>query len=125
MQIWIDNRSGMPIYDQICSQLREKILSGELAEDTMLPSIRSLAKDLHISVITTKRAYEELEKEGLVYTVAGKGCYVGGRNPDRIREEGLRQMEEHLTTVHKLAAELGLDREEVFAMYDTLAEMDE
>ena len=125
MQIWIDNRSGMPIYDQICTQLREKILSGELAEDTMLPSIRSLAKDLHISVITTKRAYEELEKEGLVYTVAGKGCYVGGRNPDRIREEGLRQMEEHLNAVHKLAAELGLDREEVFAMYDTLAEMDE
>ena len=125
MQIWIDNRSGVPIYDQICSQLREKILSGELAEDTMLPSIRSLAKDLHISVITTKRAYEELEKEGLVYTVAGKGCYVGGRNPDRIREEGLRQMEEHLNAVRKLAAELGLDREEVFAMYDTLTEMDE
>lgn len=125
MQIWIDNRSGVPIYDQICSQLREKILSGELAEDTMLPSIRSLAKDLHISVITTKRAYEELEKEGLVYTVAGKGCYVGGRNPDRIREEGLRQMEEHLNAVRKLAAELGLDREEVFAVYDTLAEMDE
>ena len=125
MQIWIDNRSGVPIYDQICSQLREKILSGELAEDTMLPSIRSLAKDLHISVITTKRAYEELEKEGLVYTVAGKGCYVGGRNPDRIREEGLRQMEEHLNAVRKLAAELGLDREDVFAMYDTLAEMDE
>lgn len=125
MQIWIDNRSGVPIYDQICSQLREKILSGELAEDTMLPSIRSLAKDLHISVITTKRAYEELEKEGLVYTVAGKGCYVGGRNPVRIREEGLRQMEEHLNAVRKLAAELGLDREEVFAVYDTLAEMDE
>ncbi len=125
MQIWIDNRSGVPIYDQICSQLREKILSGELAEDTMLPSIRSLAKDLHISVITTKRAYEELEKEGLVYTVAGKGCYVGGRNPDRIREEGLRQMEEHLNAVRKLAAELGLDREEVFAVYDTLTEMDE
>lgn len=125
MQIWIDNRSGVPIYDQICSQLREKILSGKLAEDTMLPSIRSLAKDLHISVITTKRAYEELEKEGLVYTVAGKGCYVGGRNPDRIREEELRQMEEHLNAVRKLAAELGLDREEVFAVYDTLAEMDE
>ena len=125
MQIRIDNRSGVPIYDQICSQLREKVLSGELAEDTMLPSIRSLAKDLHISVITTKRAYEELEKEGLVYTVAGKGCYVGGRNPDRIREEGLRQMEEHLNAVRKLAVELGLDREEVFAVYDTLAEMDE
>jgi len=125
MQIWIDNRSGVPIYDQICTQLREKILSGELPEDTMLPSIRSLAKDLHISVITTKRAYEELEKEGLVYTVAGKGCYVGGRNPDRIREEGLRQMEEHLTAVRKLAGELGLSREEVLAVYDTLAEMDE
>ena len=125
MQIWIDNRSGVPIYDQICTQFREKILSGELPEDSMLPSIRVLAKDLHISVITTKRAYEELEREGLVYTVAGKGCYVGGRNPDRIREEGLRQMEEHLSAVRKLADELGMTREEVLAVYDTLAEMDE
>ena len=69
MQIWIDNRSGVPIYDQICTQLREKILSGTLAEDTMLPSIRSLAKDLHISVITTKRAYEELERDGFLESV--------------------------------------------------------
>ncbi len=124
MEIWIDNRSGVPIYDQICASLREKILSGELAEDTMLPSIRNLAKDLHISVITTKRAYEELEKEGLVYTIAGKGCYVGGRNPERIREESLRQLEEHLTQASKLAAELSMSRDEVFALYDMLTEIE-
>ncbi len=124
MEIWIDNRSGVPIYDQICAALREKILSGEMAEDTMLPSIRNLAKDLHISVITTKRAYEELEKEGLVYTVAGKGCYVGGRNPERVREESLRQLEEHLTAAAKLAEELGMTRDEIFALYDMLVKLE-
>ena len=125
MELIISNSSGRPIYEQITNQIKGLILTGELTAGEMLPSMRQLARDLHISVITTKRAYEELEKEGLVYTVAGKGCYVGGRNPDRIREEGLRQMEEHLNAVRKLAAELGLDREEVFAVYDTLAEMDE
>ena len=125
MDMIISNSSGKPIYEQICDQVKEQILTGGLAAGDALPSMRLLAKELHISVITTKRAYEELEKEGLVYTVAGKGCYVGGRNPDRIREEGLRQMEEHLNAVRKLAAELGLDREEVFAVYDTLAEIDE
>ncbi len=124
MEIWIDNRSGVPIYDQICTALREKILSGELAEDAMLPSIRNLAKDLHISVITTKRAYEELEKEGLVYTVAGKGCYVGKRHPALVREESLRQLEEHLTEAARLAGELSMRREEVLALYDMLAEME-
>lgn len=90
----------------------------------MLPSIRSLAKDLHISVITTKRAYEELEREGLLYTVAGKGCYVGGRNPELVREETLRQLEEHLLAVHKLADELGMGTEEIMALYQELTEIE-
>lgn len=124
MELWIDNRSGVPIYDQITCQLREKIVSGELTEDTMLPSIRSLAKDLHISVITTKRAYEELEREGLIYTVAGKGCYVGSRNPELVREETLRQMEEHLLAVHKLAETLGLETDEVLSLYKELTELE-
>lgn len=124
MELWIDNRSGVPIYDQITCQLREKIVSGELTEDTMLPSIRSLAKDLHISVITTKRAYEELEREGLIYTVAGKGCYVGSRNPELVREETLRQMEEHLLAVHKLAETLGLGTDEILSLYKELTEIE-
>lgn len=124
MELWIDNRSGVPIYDQITCQLREKIVAGELTEDTMLPSIRSLAKDLHISVITTKRAYEELEREGLIYTVAGKGCYVGSRNPELVREETLRQMEEHLLAVHKLAETLGLGTNEVASLYKELTELE-
>lgn len=125
MELWIDNRSGVPIYDQITCQLREKILSGELTEDTMLPSIRSLAKDLHISVITTKRAYEELEREGLIYTVAGKGCYVGSRNPEMVREADLRQMEEHLLAVRKLAETLDMDAAAVMALYKELSELAE
>lgn len=90
----------------------------------MLPSIRSLAKDLHISVITTKRAYEELEREGLLYTVAGKGCYVGSRNPEMVREETMRQLEEHLLAVHKLAEELAMQPEEVIALYKELTEIE-
>lgn len=124
MELWIDNRSGVPIYDQITCQLREKIVSGELTEDTMLPSIRSLAKDLHISVITTKRAYEELEREGLIYTVAGKGCYVGSRNPELVREETLRQMEDHLLAVHKLAETLEMGTDEVITLYNELTEIE-
>lgn len=76
MQIVIDNRSGDPIYDQITRQIKAQIIGGTLLPDEALPSIRNLAKDLRISVITTKRAYDELEREGFLYTVAGKGCFV-------------------------------------------------
>ena len=82
MTILIDNRSGQPIYEQIVDQIRDQILAGALKPDTALPSIRSLAKDLRISVITTKRAYEELEQAGFLYTVAGKGCFVAEKNPE-------------------------------------------
>ena len=81
MNIFINNKSGQPIYEQIYSQIKNSIITGEVKEDELLPSIRNLAKDLHISVITTKRAYDELEHEGFVYTVAGKGCFVAGKNP--------------------------------------------
>lgn len=79
MEILISNASGLPIYEQITTQIKQKILSGELAAGEALPSIRALAKDLRISVITTKRAYDELEREGLVCTVAGKGCFVAAQ----------------------------------------------
>ena len=96
MYILIDNKSGAPIYDQIVAQIKRQILDGSLAEDEALPSIRSLAKDLRISVITTKRAYEELEQEGFIYTMPGKGSYVAPRDSALMREENLKKIEEHM-----------------------------
>ena len=122
MTILIDNKSGQPIYEQIVSQLREQIYSGALAEDEALPSIRDLARDLRISVITTKRAYEELAAGGLIYTVPGKGSFVAAKNMDLLREEHLRQIEEHLGAALSLARLSGLSREELREMLDTLEE---
>ena len=122
MHIFIDNKSGTPIYDQICTQLRGLILEGTLREDEALPSIRGLAKDLRISVITTKRAYEELEKEGLIYTLPGKGSFVAARNPELIREEHLRQIEDAMTRIRDLAKQTGLNRSEILEMWDLMWE---
>ena len=116
MYILIDNKSGAPIYDQIVAQIKRQILDGSLAEDEALPSIRSLAKDLRISVITTKRAYEELEQEGFIYTMPGKGSYVAPRDPQLMREENLKKIEEHLRQVHRLAALSGLTMEDLQEM---------
>ena len=112
MELFIDNKSGAPIYEQICEQVRAQIVSGALKEDEPLPSIRALAKDLRISVITTKRAYDELLQAGYVYAVAGKGYFVAPRNVELLREENLRRIEAHLTEVAKLAASCDLTREE-------------
>lgn len=122
MELFIDVRSGAPIYDQICSQIKGNIVSGALKENEALPSIRGLAKDLRISVITTKRAYDELEREGYIYTVAGKGCFVAPRNVELVREENLRRIEEHLTEIRRLAAACGLTEEDIREMYKTLWE---
>jgi GntR family transcriptional regulator len=85
VNILIDNKSGTPIYDQIYSQIKSQIISGALKQDELLPSIRGLAKDLRISFITTKRAYEELEREGFIYTLPAKGCYVAPKNIELLR----------------------------------------
>ena len=122
MTILIDNKSGAPIYEQIVSQLREQIFSGTLEEDAPLPSIRDLARDLRISVITTKRAYEELAAAGLIYTLPGKGSFVAARNMELLREEHLRQIEEHLNAALGLARLAGLGREELREILDTLEE---
>ena len=122
MQIFIDIRSGAPIYDQIFSQIRDQIVSGALTADEALPSIRNLAKDLRISVITTKRAYEELEREGFLYTVPGKGCFVAARNTDLLREENLRRMEAHLEEAARLAALCGLTADEMIETLRILTE---
>ena len=116
MTIFIDNRSGAPIYEQIYDQLKAQIISGALEEDALLPSIRSLAKDLRISVITTKRAYDELERDGFIYTVAGKGCFVAPKNTELLREENLRKVESLLAEVSRLAASCGLTRQDILDM---------
>lgn len=116
MQILIRNASGQPIYEQIYQQIRDQILSGTLAEGELLPSIRALAKDLRISVITTKRAYDELEKDGLIVTVAGKGCFVAPKNLEMMREEHLKQIEQHLRAVIQLARPLELSYEDILEM---------
>ena len=125
MNLIISNASKAPIYEQIVTQLRQKIASGELAPGDMLPSIRALAKDLRISVITTKRAYDELEHQGLVVTVAGKGCFIAERNPEFIREDVLRQIEEHMQEIARLAGQIGVSGEGLRDMFATLIMEDE
>ncbi len=122
MDILIDNKSGAPIYDQIYTQIKAQIISGALREDELLPSIRNLAKDLRISVITTKRAYDELEREGFIYTVAGKGCFVAAKNVELLREENLKKIEEHMEEIVKLAASCNLSREELVHMFQYIME---
>ena len=120
MNILIDNRSGAPIYEQIVEQVRMQILDDTLQADEALPSIRNLAKDLRISVITTKRAYDELEAAGFLYTVPGKGSFVSPKNEELFREQHLRELEGHLEEVRKLAKLCQLGRKEVWSMFELL-----
>mgnify|MGYP000591783126 FL=1 len=122
MNIFIDNKSGKPIYEQIYSQIKAQIISGALEEDDGLPSIRNLAKDLRISVITTKRAYEELEREGFIYTVAGKGCFVAPKNVEFMREENLKKIEAHMEAIRQLAATCNLTRQDIMEMMECMLE---
>ena len=122
MQIIIDNKSGIPIYDQVYTQIKGQIISGGLQDGAALPSIRSLAKDLRISVVTTKRAYDELEREGFIYTVPAKGCFVAPKNTEILREEYLRQIENYLIEIKKLASACGMNREDIISMMELLDE---
>ncbi len=124
MEIIISNASTKPIYEQIYKQIKNAILSDELREGDALPSIRALAKDLRISVITTKRAYDELERDGYVYTVAGKGCYVAPKDTELVKEEHLRQIEKHMQSVMELASAIGLSETELMDMFKLLIEED-
>lgn len=116
MVVFIDNKSGAPIYDQIYSQIKAQIISGAVKENEMLPSIRGLAKDLRISFITTKRAYDELEKDGFLYTIPGKGCFVAPKNTELLREENLKKIEDHIEAIVQLAASCNLSREDILDM---------
>ena len=122
MNIFIDNKSGVPIYEQIYSQIKAQIISGDLRDDDVLPSIRNLAKDLRISVITTKRAYDELEKVGFIYTVAAKGCFVAPKNVELLREENLKKIEDHLENISKLAATCNLSKSDIIEMLNFIME---
>ena len=122
MHILIDNKNGAPIYDQIYTQIKAQIISGELEAHSPLPSIRGLAKDLRISVITTKRAYDELERAGFIYTVPGKGSFVAAKNEALLREEHLKQIEEHMNAIRDLARLAGVDRGEVLQMWNLMWE---
>ena len=117
MQLYIDNRSGAPIYDQIYSQIKDAILSGQVTEGEALPSIRALAKDIRISVITTKRAYDELESEGFIYTLPGKGCFVAERSTELLREENLKKIEGHMQEIRRLASACRLTENELDEMW--------
>ena len=116
MHIFIDNKSGAPIYDQIYTQIKNLIISGELAENDSLPSIRGLAKDLRISVITTKRAYDELERQGFIYTLPAKGSFVAPKNTEILREENLKKIEDLMAEIKQLAASCGLGTDDLVAM---------
>lgn len=122
MEIIVSNSSASPIYEQIAQQIKDAILAGDLAEGTLLPSIRALANDLRISVITTKRAYAELEEAGFVSTVQGKGTFVSGGNLELLREERLRQVERLLEQAVADAEAAGVTAPELHEMLDLLIE---
>ena len=122
MELIIRNTTNQPIYEQISSQIKAQIIAGKLSPGEALPSIRALAKDLKISVITTKRAYDELEADGFLYTVAGKGCFVAEKNLDLVREQQQRELEDHLRAAAALARSCGVSREELSEMLRILTE---
>lgn len=122
MEIIISNASTQPIYGQIVDQIKDAILNGDLAEGEALPSIRALANDLRISVITTKRAYADLEEAGFIDTVQGKGTFVKGGNRELLREERMKRVEALLDEALQEARSLGLPAAELHELLDVLAE---
>ncbi len=113
MEIILSNASDRPIYEQITSQIKEMIMKGELKPGEAMPSMRKLAKELHVSVITTQRAYEDLQRDGFIVTVPAKGTFVSTQNQDFIREENLRRIEKLLSDAAVLGRENGLSLEEL------------
>lgn len=120
MDIIISNSVDTPLYEQVKEQIKNKIVANELKAGELLPSIRSLAKDLRISVITTKNAYDELEKEGYVETIPGKGTYVANKNTELIKEEQLQKVEGLIDTAVSIAKISGISKDEIKEMLDIL-----
>ncbi len=122
MNIIISNANNRPIYEQIYEGVRSAIISQELTQGEALPSIRNLAKDLRISVITTKRAYDELERDGYIHSVPSKGFYVSHKNTEFIKESRLREMEEHMNKILVLSQDCGMGLEEIIEMFRVIVE---
>ncbi len=125
MDIIISNASGKPIYEQITAQIKEQIMSGELQEGEPLPSMRTLAQQLRISIITTKRAYEELERDGFIESFTGKGSFVATQNKELFREESLKQIERSLMQAVEKAKQTNISFEELSDIMKVLYEGDE
>lgn len=125
MDIILSNASNDPIYLQIVNQIKALIISGELAEGEALPSMRNLALQLRISVITTKRAYEELEREGFIESYTGKGSFVKGQNAELLRETNLKQIEEHLSEAAEIAKRSGIELSEIKSILELFYQGDE
>lgn len=122
MNIIISNANNQPIYEQIYSQIKSAIVSSDLKEGDLLPSIRNLAKDLRISVITTKRAYDELENDGYIYSVGGKGSYVAEKNTEILREAHLKEIEEHMRSIMQIAPSCKLSTDDLIKMLKLISQ---
>ena len=122
MNIIITNSSGLPIFEQIENAIKEAIFSNELKEGEMLPSVRSLANDLKISFLTVKRAYDELEKNGFIKTVQGKGSYVSPKNLDLIKEEKLKEIQDYIEKIYEVSKISNISKEEVSELFKMIFE---
>jgi len=122
MEIIISSNSSMPIYEQITSQVKAQVMDGRLQQGEPIPSMRALAKSLHISVITVQRAYEDLQRDGFIETVVGKGSFISANNKDFWQEEQQRLMEEHLSKVVEIAKRCGIRAEKVKELVDVFYE---
>ncbi len=118
MRILISNSSSVPIYEQIKNTIMNQIISGELKEEDSLPSIRSLAKDIRISVMTIKKAYDELEQEGYIITIQGKGSFVAPKNLELIKEQKLKEMESYMEKIMEIAKKYQIEKEEIMDLLD-------
>lgn len=123
MKIIISNDSGLPIYEQIKNQIKAQIVAGDLRADEGLPGMRTLASDLKVSVITTKRAYNDLEQEGYIYSMPGKGSFVKKLNEEVVRENALAEIEKYFTDTMTVAKAAGIDIEELQEILKTLNEV--
>lgn len=123
MNVWINTTDSRPIYEQIAAQIKAQILSEQLKAGQALPSLRLLAKELRVSVITTKRAYEELERAGFLQTIAGKGCFVAPQNSDKLRKEALQSMEQTLKKAVQIARQGGISDKEILSSLSLLLEV--
>lgn len=120
MNIIISNSSSIPIYEQIVQAIKQAIFSNELKEEEMLPSVRNLANDLKISFLTVKKAYDELEKEGFIKTVQGKGSFVSPKNLELLREEKLKEIQEHIETIKDIATISDISKEEIKEIFEII-----